>query len=241
MALEKTKLIFSQKGMSREDVRRKMVELFLSERPGPAADENYNRYEYLVEETKQGNVLLTRPANLKLGFDFRIDVEGMTFLKGTCSPSHEDVFQDLKLKFNKDKNYSEDVRKAIIEVCEMNDPSDVIKSIVDKNIGHSVELLLKINKWFTIEQDIRYWNGWGRTKYIVWLKLMGFFEYNYEVKNNKFIFIDKDNNKFSEEKAMIAAGIDRALIVEKINKEIKESGVVLSNPPYSKFRRTHKT
>ena len=202
MALTKIKYIFSQKDMSREDIRRKVVEKFLEEKSGPAKDENYNRYEYHVENSKEGNIILVRPANLKLGFDFRVDVKGMKFIKGSAAPSHIDIFEDLKTKFKKDQKYSEEIKDAIIRVAKMEDPSDILKDVKEKNIGYSVELLLKINKWLFVEQDIRYWNGWGRNKFVVWLQLMNFFKYEYETKDNKFYFFDKTNTKLTEKKAI---------------------------------------
>ncbi len=38
--------------MSREEIRKKVVEGFLKEKPGHAEDETYNRYEYLAEKNK---------------------------------------------------------------------------------------------------------------------------------------------------------------------------------------------
>ncbi len=202
MVTHKVQFIFSQKGLSRVAVRKKVLEKFMEEEPGPAKDETYNRYHYFVERTKEGNIILIRPANLKLGFDFRIDVDRIIFRKGTNAPTHLDLFEDLKKKNAKDKKYCEEVIKAIIDVIEMKDPEEVLKIIKEKNIGYSVELLLKLSKWFAIEQDIRYWNGWGRNKQTVWLKLMRFFEFRYEPVDSGFKFYDKKGNLLTEEKAM---------------------------------------
>jgi hypothetical protein len=205
MALTKVDFMFSQRGMTRKSILEKVVLKFMEEKPGPAEDENYNRYEYHVEKIKQGEVVLTRPANLKLGFDFRIDVPSMKFLRNTVSPSHEDMFQDLKLKHSKDPDFAEQVRKAIIRVYNMEEPADVLKTINDKNIGLSVELLLKVSKWFAIEQDVRYWNGWGRNKHILWLDLMRFFAYDFKIAKKagvpSFIFYH-DKKELTEKKAI---------------------------------------
>lgn len=201
MATTQVDFRFSQKGLTREEVRKKVVETFLGEEPGPAKDETYNRYEYLVERTSQGNVILVRPANLKLGFDFRIDVEGMTFRKGTHAPTHIDLFEDLKKKFAKDKDFCDRVIAAIIDVINMTEPEDILKKFEDKKIGLSVELLLKISKWFAVEMDIRYWNGWGRNKQVLWLRLMRHFEFRYEPTPSGFKFYNGDGKLLTEETA----------------------------------------
>jgi len=206
MSVNKIIFIFKQKDMDRKDVRKKVVEKFLEELHGPGADETYKRYQYVVEKTKSGNIILTRPANLKLGFDFRVDVEGMLFKKGSNSPSHEDIFNDLKYKHDEDKKYAEKVRMGIIDVYNMKEPEDIIKKIKEKNIGLKVDLLLKLAKWLAIEQDIRYWNGWGRVKNVKWLELIHFFDYKFKIiKKNKiqtFVFFDKNGKELTENKAM---------------------------------------
>ncbi len=195
-------MIFSQKGLTRDGIRRKVVEQFLKEKPGPAKDETYNRYEYLAEKTKQGNVILIRPANLKLGFDFRIDVDKLTFRKGTHAPTHIDLFEDLKKKYLNDKDFCDKVIEAIIDVNNMEEPEEILIDLKDKGIGFSLELILKVSKWFAVEQDIRYWNGWGRNKQVLWLKLMRHFEFKYEPTPSGFKFYDNGGKLLTEEKAI---------------------------------------
>lgn len=202
MSLIKLNFFINQKDLTRAQIRKIVVEKFLEESPGPADDETYNRYQYAVEHTSKGDVVLIRPANLKLGFDFRIDVLGMKFIRGTEAPSHEDLFEDLKLKHTKDPVYAELVRKAIIDVFYMAEPEEIISSITEKKIGLPVDLLLKVSKWLAIEQDIRYWNGWGRVKNIKWLELIKYFNYqvHIEKKGKTRVLLFGDN--LSEEKAL---------------------------------------
>ncbi|MBR9691857.1 DNA adenine methylase [Candidatus Woesearchaeota archaeon] len=190
--------------MTREEVRKRVVEKFFEEKPGPAKDETYNRYHYLVEKTKEGNIFLIRPANLKLGFDFRVDVDGMVFRKGTNAPTHIDIIEDLKKKSIEDKEFGNKVIDAILEVVDMKDPEEILNKIEDKNIGYSVELLLKLSKWLAIEMDIRYWNGWGRTKYSLWLNLMRLFKFKYEPTPKGFKYYDDEGLGVSEETAIKA-------------------------------------
>lgn len=207
MSITRKELIFSQKGISRKQVREKMVKCFLEEKPGPAKDETYNRYHYLVERTKEGNIILIRPANLKLGFDFRIDVEGMKFRKNTNAPSHIDLFEDLKKKYSVNKQFCDDVIQGIKDVNDMKDSEEILPNIKDLKIGFSVELILKISKWFAIEQDIRYWNGWGRNKQVLWLNLMRYYEFRYKPIKQGFKFYDKNGNLLTELMAAKLAGL----------------------------------
>ncbi|MFH2020253.1 MAG: hypothetical protein ABIJ34_02500 [archaeon] len=202
MSLTKLNLNINQKGLSREELRKIVVGEFLKEKHGPADDETYQRYEYLVEKTLEGNILLIRPANLKLGFDFRIDVDKMTFRKGTHAPTHIDLFEDLKFKYSKNEEFCNKVIEAIVNVNKMIEPKEILITFEDKKIGFSVDLLLKLSKWFAVEQDIRYWNGWGRMKQVLWLQLMQYFEFRYKAVDTGFNFFDKDGTLLSEEKSI---------------------------------------
>lgn len=202
MGTQTIELLFSQKGMTRQSIRKKMVDKFLLEKPGPAEDETYNRYIYVVEKVKEGDIILVRPANLKLGFDFRIDVTDIKFSKGTNAPSHYDIFMDLKKKHEINKIFAEEVRLGILRIINMEDPIDVLKDIKEEDLGLSVELLLKISKWFAVEMDIRYWNGWGRNKYRVWLELMKLFNYQFIAISTGYNFQDENGEVITENKAL---------------------------------------
>jgi|GEM_PF-144793 len=202
MEPEIIEFIFSQNGMNRQTLREKVVNKFFQERPGPVEyNDTYSRYEYIVERTQFGNVVLIRPANLKLGFDFRIDVKFWDFGNGKNAPSHINIFEDLKEKHTTDTDFAEEVRLGILQVLNMEDPDDVLQNIQDKNIGLPVELILKISKWFAVEMDIRYWNGWGRNKYKLWLDLMKLFQYNFNGVDTGYNFFDDNGKKCSEKKA----------------------------------------
>lgn len=212
MEYEELEFIFSQKDLSRREVRKKVVDKFIIEKPGPVEVGTLRRYQYTAEKTNDGDiVILVRPANLKMGFDFRIDVKDFGFNTGKTpdAPSHLNILDDLKLKHNTDSTFAEEVRQAIIRVIDMEDPEDVIKDIEDKGIGLSVELLLKISKWFAIEMDIRYWNGWGRNKYKLWLDGLGSFNYNYEPIDTGYVFYDRDGKKITEPALAKLMGFDR--------------------------------
>jgi len=56
------------------------------------------------------------------------------------------------------------LHQAIERVYNCEDPEDILPGCTDItfNVGHPVDLTLKVIKWFLIEQDIRDWNYSGR-------------------------------------------------------------------------------
>ena len=83
---------------SRAELRRIVVSQFLKEEPGLGRGDNASHYRYNVETlSNDRRIYLTRPAYLKKGFDFRINVEGTMFQTGHEYPKHDDIFDDLRL------------------------------------------------------------------------------------------------------------------------------------------------
>jgi hypothetical protein len=138
---------------------------FLKEEPGLGRGDDASHYRYNVETLSDGRrVYLTRPAYLKKGFDFRINVEGVIFQTGREYPKHDDVFDDLREKKEVSSTVCRRLHQAIGRVYKCEDPEDILPEYADIkfNVGHPVELLIKVIKWFLIEQDIRDWNYSGR-------------------------------------------------------------------------------
>lgn len=155
----------------RNSLRKIVIDTFMKEKAGHGGGEYTSRYKYIVETLTTGEkVYLTRPVPLNKGFDFIIHVEGLTFMNGRDNPRHQDITEDLERKkqtnlkaFNRLKNALEDVF-----LCE--DPDDIYpkyaKELVFSDEGFSSELILKVVKWFFIEQDVRYWNWSGRKMFM---------------------------------------------------------------------------
>ncbi len=141
------------------------MEKFLEENPGTGSGNDASKYRYNVETLSDGSsIYLTRPAYLKKGFDFRISVEGRTFLTGKDYPKHDDIFNDLRDKKNESAENYGILHKAMDRVYNCEDPTNVLRDYSDLrfDVGYPVELILKVLKWFFIEQDIRDWNYSGR-------------------------------------------------------------------------------
>lgn len=162
----KIEKFFSNSG-TRNEVRERVIKEFLKEIPGTGNGENQSKYLYFVETLKDGNrIYLERPANLHNGFDFLINVENINFSTTNrikYNPSHDNIFNDLKAKKEESPEKYEKLYKLIEKFYNC-------KEIEDTNLqfssGYSVDLILKVAKWFFIEQDIRYWNYSGRTMFM---------------------------------------------------------------------------
>jgi len=150
---------------SRVELRKLVVYKFLEEEAGLGRGDDASHYRYNVETLSDGRrVYLTRPAYLKKGFDFRINVEGTVFQTGHEYPKHDDIFNDLRLKRAENPATGRRLHQAIERVYNCEDPNDILSEYADIkfNTGHPLDLILKVIKWFLIEQDIRDWNYSGR-------------------------------------------------------------------------------
>jgi len=150
---------------SREELRKTVVSKFLEEKPGIGRGDDASRYRYNVETLSDGRrIHLTRPAYLKEGFDFRINVEETVFQTRHEYPKHDDIFDDLRDKAKENPAMCRRLHQAIERVYNCEDPEDMLPEYADIkfDVGHPIDLILKVIKWFLIEQDIRDWNYSGR-------------------------------------------------------------------------------
>jgi len=154
--------------LPRRELRRKVVEQFLLEEAGTGSGDMTSRYTYYVEKLQDGDrIYLTRPAYLKKGFDFRISVEGKLFMTGKDYPKHDDIFEDLKKKREENPTLYKRLHEAMTRVYNCHEPEEVLKDFdnLEFKSGFTVELVLKMLKWFFIEQDVRDWNYSGRAMF----------------------------------------------------------------------------
>jgi len=152
---------------SRNELRKIVINEFLTEKPGTGRGKKASRYKYIVEKLENGRkIYLLRPAWKKAGFDFEIWVEKW-LNKADKRPSHEDILNDLRQKREIDPLSYKRLHEAMLRVYNCEEPDEVLKDYQDLRFekGLSVELILKVIKWFFIEQDIRYWNFSGRNMF----------------------------------------------------------------------------
>ena len=152
---------------TRNEVRKKVIYVFLNESPGTGRGELATRYNYIVAKLKKRNkVILARPANKRFGFDFLIRVENTNFNisgKRSSNPKHEDILNDLQKKANCNNSKYNNLLEYICDIynCSIDvESADLEKLNFDR--GFDPDLILHVLKWFFIEQDIRYWNYSGR-------------------------------------------------------------------------------
>ncbi|MDL2219128.1 DNA adenine methylase [Ruminococcaceae bacterium OttesenSCG-928-O06] len=156
---------FSNHG-TRNEVRTRVVNEFLNETPGNGTGENAAKYRYYVETLADGNrIFLERPATLNKGFDFVIHVENYQFVNRKTNPRHDDIIGDLAAKKAENQRTYAQLIESVREVHQCQEIDDAMCDFRFES-GYSAELLLKVIKWFFIEQDIRYWNWTGRDKFL---------------------------------------------------------------------------
>lgn len=161
---KKIEKFFSNSG-TRNEVRERVITEFLQETPGTGSGDKQSKYLYYVETLSNGNrIYLERPANLHNGFDFVINVENMIFLteKGLEKhyPAHDHIIADLEDKRDESREKYAILYTLIEDVYNCKEIGDNINLKFDT--GYDVDMILKVIKWFFIEQDIRYWNYSGR-------------------------------------------------------------------------------
>ena len=152
---------------TRNEVRMRAVKKFSEEEPGKGSKEKASKYHYIVKYINDGTkVVLTRPANLKNGFDFLIRVQGLNFSsKGKRYrdyPKHDEIIDDLKTKRDHDPILYKKLYEFIENIYECNDINEPQIKKLNFHVGYKVEMILCVIRWFFIEQDIRYWNYSGR-------------------------------------------------------------------------------
>jgi hypothetical protein len=148
----------------------RVVNKFAEELPGKGKGDLRSVYVYYVENLQSGDrIYLKRPGSAfqgYYGFDFVICVENNNYAKTDKrkrnNPSHKDITEDLLKKKNENVVMYEKMYKLLRKIYECHDVSEQeINEFKFKN-GLPVDQVIKVVKWFFIEQDIRYWNHSGR-------------------------------------------------------------------------------
>lgn len=147
-------------GLSAKDIRKLLLDTWKVESAA-------TRYRYFVETLQTGKrVYLERPGNLNKGCDFAIIVEDLNLHKNGNDkpPSYDDLLKDLRAKSVSNRNQFLQLRLLIQDVYNCNPTQPILNQVnnIALNTGWSCEIVLKLVRWFFIEQDLTYWNGRGR-------------------------------------------------------------------------------
>lgn len=145
---------------NKTEIRAFLLNQWISETPT-------SKYRYFVETLSNGNrIYLERPGRLNKGCDFVIFIENhILFNNGNDKPpKHNFVLEDLEYK--KQNLSNEDYQNLFLSITDVFNcisVADALNRLQNQpNVGESYELVLKLVKWFFIEQDITYWAKSGR-------------------------------------------------------------------------------
>lgn len=157
---------FSNKG-TRQDVRMRVVNQLSLETPGTGNGSNASKYIYYVETLNSGDrIYLLRPANLHNGFDFLVCVENTNYeaegKRRRNYPKHSDIAADLQQKKQENPQMYQRLYDVLLKTYNCNDIDNEELDNIKFETGLPVDHVVKVMKWFFIEQDIRYWNYSGR-------------------------------------------------------------------------------
>ena len=164
---------------NRADIRNELVMLLLQEQPGTGAGVNASRYRYTVDTFGNYSIVLNRPAGLNKGFDFTVNIQGMSFKKKRTyyNPSHQDITNVLQSVKNANPTQYQNVSLEIRNIYNCVSPNfqniSGITFLDHTNTSRPIEIILLAIKWLFIEQDITYWNWSGRNMLFSGLQNLG--------------------------------------------------------------------
>ena len=152
------------KHKTKQEIRKYILNLWLEEKPN-------TQYRYFVEKFKNSQaqekrIYLQRPAQLNKGCDFVIYCEDLIIFKNGNDkpPKHSFIIEDIQNKKSKN-NDLEILKKSIEHIFNCQSYLKATENLSDlKKWGNglSYEVILKLLKWYFIEQDITYWLRTGR-------------------------------------------------------------------------------
>ena len=164
---------------NRADIRKELVTLLLQEQPGTGAGVNASRYRYTVDIFNNYSIVLNRPAGLNKGFDFTVNIQGMSFKKQRTysNPSHQDIIDVLQSVKSANPTQYQNVSLEIRNIYNCVSPNfqniSGITFLDHTNTPRPIEIILLAIKWLFIEQDITYWNWSGRNMLFSTLQKLG--------------------------------------------------------------------
>lgn len=160
------KLELAIQSTDRRSVRNEIVAAWLAEEAGDPVV--HHRYRYDVEQFGDGmRIYLQRPTRLNKGMDFVIYCEGFLCWKnGNCKPpSYSNLYSELDAIVDDSGGREDDKRRelarALGRIWRCDKPEPVLADL-RLTIGVQAERVLKLARWFFIEQDLTYWTASGR-------------------------------------------------------------------------------
>jgi hypothetical protein len=157
----------------RSELRKEVIDIFLSEEPGTGKNELASRYQYITKRVGNNKIYLSRPAQFNNGFDFTLNVSDINFNNGyynnkgnlkrsTTRPSHQHILDDLISKRIDNLPLFKLFMQEIKQVYDCQIPQNTKFEFVS---GYDSQIILECIKWLFIEQDVTYWNYSGRSMF----------------------------------------------------------------------------
>lgn len=145
---------------TRENIRNHLLEIMKAEMP-------QTKYRYFVEQLDDENrIYFERPGRLNKGCDFVIYIENHRLYNNNNDkpPKHNFLLDDLRLKRDNLRNEEWLILLNAIELIYNLNSFEISYENIQTLpvIGETYELILKLVRWFFIEQDITYWSRSGR-------------------------------------------------------------------------------
>lgn len=158
---------------NRAQMRLDLISRFMTEQPGSGTGDLATRYTYNVESLG-GNytVYLKRPTRLNKGFDFTVNISGLSFMKNRrySHPEHDDIIKALsECKNNFSAVYQNKIKPKIQDIydCKKVNLTSLSGATFTDYLQtrHPIEIILLAIKWLFMEQDCAYWNYSGRAMF----------------------------------------------------------------------------
>lgn len=148
-----------------------IVNLFLNEQAGTGTGDLATHYRYNVEFWQRYIIYLKRPTRLNKGFDFQVNVDGLSFIRSGRAytyPTHDDICCLLNTAKRDFPNEYPTVMRSISDIYNCVDlplPSMNVHITDTNGVRHPVQPVLLTIKWLFMEQDYAYRNYSGRAKF----------------------------------------------------------------------------
>ncbi len=161
---------FNLRSSNRVEMRKDLINQFMSEVPGNGKGNDASHYIYNVETlNSEYSIQLKRPTQLNKGFDFTVHIVGMYFRnkRRYSNPSHADVkYALIECKERFASIYETIIMPTIEDLyncCDVQFETLSGATFSDyQGSQHPIEIILLAIKWLFMEQDCAYWNYSGR-------------------------------------------------------------------------------
>lgn len=112
---------------------------------------------FIVEDLSDGDMIIIKKPGYKSVKDFVVYIYHPG--EGLWPITHDELFSDITMKYNRDPDRTRELVKALCDVCFGEEPDSVIikHNLVYPIQGLPIETLLKVYKWIWGQEDCNYY------------------------------------------------------------------------------------